>query len=95
LDAACQLDAALLLSLAIAAESLPEPANSSLGLNPAGRLSSSVSLQDLRYTKPKFLNNTGDKRAPQWRILAVGDPAIKNAAGSKYMTGGVVSNWAR
>jgi hypothetical protein len=36
LDAACQLDAALLPSLAITAESLLGPANRSLGLKPSG-----------------------------------------------------------
>jgi hypothetical protein len=66
----CQLDTALLPSLAITAESLLGPANGSLGLKPSGRLSLSISLRDLRYTKPKFLNDAGDKRALQWHILA-------------------------
>ena len=37
----------------------------------AGRWSSSISLRDLRCPKPKFLNDAGDKGAPQWQITVL------------------------
>jgi hypothetical protein len=91
LDAASPVDAALLHSLVITAESLPGPANgSSLALKPSGTLV-------FKHLIARFAiyetNNAGDKRALQWHVLAGWRSCIKNAAGSKYMAGGVL-NWA-
>jgi hypothetical protein len=63
----CQLDAALLPSLAITAESLLGPANGSLGLKPSGPLIFKHLIARLAIYET---NNAGDKRALQWHILA-------------------------
>jgi hypothetical protein len=50
-------------------------------------LSSSISLRDWRYPKPTTLGINVRLSGTSSRV---GDLAIKNAAGSKYMAGGVV-----
>ena len=87
-----KLDAALAVGCGSASfagghsRELAGPANGSLGLNPTNRLSSSISLRDLRYAKPRMLGINVRFSGTSSRV---GDLAIKNAAGSKYTAGGV------
>ena len=82
----CQLDAALLPPLAITAESLLGPANGSLGLKPSEPVCLQASDCAIAISETK---NAGDKRVRlSGTSSRVGDLAIKNAAGSKYMAGG-------